>query len=68
MVGCKAHNWQSGMRVLEVRLGTAIGAHVALPLRAGELAQVPPEINRVEGRIALGKTLHFVFPRATLLG
>src|SRR6266851_3585827 len=32
---------KSGMRVPEARLGTAIGAHVALPLCAGVVAQVP---------------------------
>jgi hypothetical protein len=46
---------KTGMRVCEVHFGTAKGAHVALPLCTGELAQVPPEVNRVEGRIALGE-------------
>src|SRR5713226_4413826 len=59
---------KSGMRVHEVHLGTAIGAHVALPLCAGEVAQVPPEINRLEGRIALGETLRYVLPGAALGG
>src|SRR5713226_5028074 len=57
---------KSGMRVHEVRVVTAIGAHVALPLCADEVAQVPPEINRVEGRIALGETLRYALPGATL--
>ncbi len=50
------------MWVPEVRLGTAIGAHVALPLGAGEVAQVLPEINRVEGRIALGENIKAPWP------